>query len=159
MEAATTWVFKAGDGATPPALTGRTAEQAVLRRCLAGVSHGEAPPHNVVLLGPRGNGKTALLGWFQQACAENEPDVEVLSLTPSALPDRAALVEALAPRRRLAKLLPRKIGVASNGAAEWTRGDGPRDLAAARLPAVAAVRWSCCSTKHTRCLSTPAPPS
>lgn len=52
MEAATTWVFKAGDGAMPPALTGRTAEQAVLRRCLAGVSHGEAPPHNVVLLGP-----------------------------------------------------------------------------------------------------------
>ena len=133
MEAATTWVFKAGDGAMPPALTGRTAEQAVLRRCLVGVSHGEAPPHNVVLLGPRGNGKTALLGWFQQACAENEPDVEVLSLTPSALPDRAALVDALAPRRRLAKLLPRKIGVASNGAAEWYRGDGPRDLAAALI--------------------------
>ena len=133
MKAATTWVFKAGDGAMPPALTGRTAEQAVLRRCLAGVSHGEAPPHNVVLLGPRGKGKTALLGWFQQACAENEPEVDVLSLTPSALPDRAALVEALAPRRRLAKFLPRKIGVASNGAAEWARDNGPRDLAAALI--------------------------
>ena len=133
MKAATTWVFKAGDGATPPALTGRTAEQAVLRRCLAGLSHGEAPPHNVVLLGPRGNGKTALLGWFQQACAGNEPGVEVLSLTPSTLADWAALVDALAPRRRLAKLLPRKIGAMSNGTAEWTRDNGPRDLAAALI--------------------------
>ena len=131
MEPATTWVFRAGDGATPPALTGRTAEQAVLRRCLAGVSNGEAPPHNVVLLGPRGNGKTALLRWFQQACAEHEPSVDVLSLTPSVLPDVSALADALAPRRRLAKLLPRKIGIASIGTAEWMRSNGPRDLAAA----------------------------
>ena len=133
MEAATTWVFKAGDGAMPPALTGRTAEQAVLRRCLAGVSQGEAPPHNVVLLGPRGNGKTALLRWFQHACAENEPAVEVLSLTPSALPDDLALADALAPRRLLAKLLPRKIGISSIGTAEWTRSNGPRDLATALI--------------------------
>ena len=131
MEPATTWVFRAGDGATPPALTGRTAEQAVLRRCLAGVSNGEAPPHNVVLLGPRGNGKTALLRWFQQACVEHEPSVDVLSLTPSVLPDVSALADALAPRRRLAKLLPRKIGIASIGTAEWMRSNGPRDLTAA----------------------------
>ena len=130
MELAT-WVFKAGDGAMPPALTGRTAEQAVLRRCLAGVSNGEAPPHNVVLLGPRGNGKTVLLRWFQDACAQSEPAVDVLSLTPSALPDSAALLHALAPHRGIAKLLPSKIGIASIGSAEWARRNGPRNLAAA----------------------------
>ena len=125
------WVFRAGDGATPPALTGRSAEQAVLRRCLAGLGNGEAPPHNVVLLGPRGNGKTALLRWFQHACAKNEPAIDVVSLAPSALPNQRTLVDALAPRRRLAKLLPRKIGIASLGSAEWTRPNGRSDLAAA----------------------------
>ena len=131
METATTWVFKAGSGAAPPALTGREDEQAVLRRCLAGVSNGEAPPHDVVLLGPRGNGKTALLRWFESACAQNRPGVDVAWLTPSALPDPSALLDALAPGRWLAKLLPRKIGVASIGAAEWTPPNGARDLAAA----------------------------
>ena len=130
MESAT-WVFKAGDGAMPPALTGRTAEQAVLRRCLVGLGNGEAPPHNVVLVGPRGNGKTVLLRWFQDACAKSEPAVDVLWLTPSALPDPAGLLHALAPRRGIAKLLPRKIGIASNGSAEWARSNGPRDLAEA----------------------------
>ena len=131
MDVATTWVFKAGDGAMPPALTGRTAEQTVLLRCFAGVSNGEAPPHNVVLIGPRGNGKTVLLRWFQDACAKNDPPVDVLSLTPSALPDLAALLHVLAPHRGIAKLLPRKIGIASIGSAECARPNGRRDLAAA----------------------------
>ena len=96
----------------------------MLRRCLAGASNGEAPPHNVVLLGPRGNGKTVLLGWFQGACAKNDPAVDVLSLTPSALPDPAALLHVLAPHRGIAKLLPRKIGIASIGSAEWARPNG-----------------------------------
>ena len=131
MESATTWVFKAGDGATPPALTGRTTEQAVFGRCLAGLSNGEAPPHNIVLVGPRGNGKTVLLRWFQRACAEHEPSVDVASLTPSALSGPASLVDALAPRRGLAKLLPRKVGIASIGSAEWTPSNSARDLVAA----------------------------
>ena len=131
METATTWVFKAGDGAMPPALTGRTTEQSVLRRCLVGVSNGEAPPHNVVLVGPRGNGKTTLLYWFQRACSESKPAVDVLSLTPSTLPSPAALSNALAPPRGLAKLLPHKVGIASVGSAEWERANGPRDLVAA----------------------------
>ena len=128
MASETTWVFQAGDGATPPALTGRTSQQDVLRRCLAGLGGGEAPPHNVVLLGPRGNGKTALLRWFREACAAHKPKVAVRSLTPSALPNRAALADALAPRRGIAKLLPRKVGIASVGSAEWTSSSGPRDL-------------------------------
>ena len=128
MQAAT-WVFKAGDGAMPPALTGRTIEQAVLRRCLTGVSRGEAPPHNVVLLGPRGNGKTALLRWFENACKRHEPVVDVASLTPSAARDPAALLDALAPRRWPAKMLPRKVGIATIGSAEWTRPNGMRNLA------------------------------
>ena len=128
MATATTWVFQAGDGATPPALTGRTPQQDVLLRCLEGLAGGEAPPHNVVLLGPRGNGKTALLRWFREACAAHALKVEVRSLTPSALPNRAALADAIAPRRGIAKLLPHKIGIASVGSAEWNLPSSRRDL-------------------------------
>ena len=123
MESTAKWVFTPGDGASPPALTGRTAEQAVLNRCLGGLLEGVPPPHNVALVGPRGNGKTVLLNWFKQSCMRRKGAVDVVSLVPTAIPDRKRLVEALLPRRSLAKLLPKKVGVASVGTAEW------RDLA------------------------------
>lgn len=79
-------LFAPGDGAPPPALTGRGARQAVLSRC------GSAPPHNVVLLGPRGNGKTTLLHWLKAAGAD-APSLEVLP--PREIPAHAALINAL----------------------------------------------------------------
>ena len=124
-------VFTPGDGIAPPALTGRTSEQAVLSRCLDDLRRNAAPPHNVVLTGPRGNGKTVLLRWFQHACAQNEPAVDATWLTPSTVPNQRALLDALVPRRRLAKLLPRKIGIASIGSAEWASPNGRSDLAGA----------------------------
>ena len=57
-------LFHPGTGQSPPVLAGRGAQQAVLSRCLADLVAGASPPHDVVLLGPRGNGKTALLKWF-----------------------------------------------------------------------------------------------
>ena len=131
MESDAQRVFVAGSGAAPPALTGRAAEQAVLSRCLADLSHDVAPPHDIVLVGPRGNGKTVLLHWFQHACAQSKPAVEVVWLTPSALPNQAALSDALASRRWLAKLLPRKVGIAAVGSAEWAPAGGCRGLAEA----------------------------
>ena len=129
MSAVETHIFKPGDGALPPALTGRDAEQGVLRRCLADLVAGAAPPHNVVLIGPRGNGKTALLNWFRSACGQADRRVDVVALTPPEVPNEARLVNALA-RRRLASWLPRKVGVASVGSAEWQRDDvGQQSLA------------------------------
>ena len=131
MESNPQRVFVAGNGAAPPALTGRTTEQAVLSRCLADLRSNSAPPHDVVLVGPRGNGKTVLLRWFEHACARSKPAVDVAWLTPSAVPNQPALLDALAPRRRLAKLLPRKVGIASIGSAEWASPNGRNDLAGA----------------------------
>ena len=128
MKSNTHRLFTPGDGATPPALTGRASEQAVLSRCLGNLRHNAAPPHNVVLVGPRGNGKTVLLRWFQHACAESKPAVDAVWLTPSALATQPALFDALAPRGRLAKLLPRKIGIASVGSAEWVSPSARRNL-------------------------------
>ena len=120
MNASLPRLFVPGDGALPPVLAGRSAEQAVLRRCLDDLARGAAPPHNVVLVGPRGNGKTALLNWFKAACGESASGVDVLGLTPGEIADAEGLVDAVAPRRGLAKLLPRKVGVASVGSAEWS---------------------------------------
>lgn len=123
-------LFAPGTGATPPALTGRAQEQSVLSRCLTALASGTAPPHDVVLVGPRGNGKTVLLNWFAQACRNTSKRVDALALTPADLEDRQALADALAPRRALAKLLPRKVAIAAVGSAEWTP-SGPRSIAGA----------------------------
>ena len=119
MKAAVSRVFSPGTGATPPALTGREREQAVLTQCLADLLDGASPPHDVVLIGPRGNGKTVLLNWFERACRDHEADVDVAALTPNDIPSRDELVELLSPPSSMAKLLPRKVGVAAVGSVEW----------------------------------------
>ena len=125
-------LFRPGAGAVPPALTGRDGQQAVLSRCLEDLVGGSAPPHDVVLLGPRGNGKTALLHWFRAACGT--ASVDVVALTPQRIPNHEALVAALAPRRGIAKWLPRKVGVGSLGSAErHLEGAAHKDLTQALM--------------------------
>ncbi|MDE0218849.1 MAG: ATP-binding protein [Spirochaetaceae bacterium] len=124
MKAVQQRLFTPGDGATPPALTGREREEAVLTRCLADLLGGRAPPHNVALTGPRGTGKTVLLNWFERTCRDHEPDVDVVKLTPADVPTPDALIEVLAPPSGIAKLLPRKLGVAAVGSVEWAPPSG-----------------------------------
>ena len=96
--------------------------------CLADLTRGESPPHDVVLIGPRGNGKTALLRWFERTCRESRRKVDVVRVTPADIPDRATMLGRLAPPAGLAKLLPRRIGVSAVASAEWTAGGAPPNL-------------------------------
>ena len=98
MKAAEQRAFTPGDGATPPALTGREREEAVLTQCLADLLGGGSPPHNVVLTGPRGTGKTVLLNWFERVCRDRETQVDVIALTPDDIPTGEALIDVLSPR-------------------------------------------------------------
>ena len=118
MKATAHRLFTPGTGAAPPALTGREREQAVLRQCLADLLGGDAPPHDVALMGPRGNGKTVLLNWFEGACRE-AGRMDVARLSPSRTRTGQALVDALLPATVIRKILPRKLGVAGIGQAEW----------------------------------------
>ena len=69
----------------------------MLTQCLADVLGGASPPHDVALMGPRGNGKTVLLNWFKRACRDHEADVDVVAtLTPSDVPTPNALLDLLA---------------------------------------------------------------
>jgi len=111
-------VFAPGAGAAPPALTGRERQQAVLSQCLADLLGGDAPPHDVALIGPRGNGKTVLLNWFDRACRETGR-IDVARLLPSRIGTGQAVADALLPVSVIRKILPRKLGVAGVGHAEW----------------------------------------
>ncbi len=119
MKAPARRVFTPGTGAAPPALTGRETEQSVLGQCLADLLGGASPPHDVALVGPRGNGKTVLLNWFKRACRDHATAVDVAALTPSDVPTREALIDVLVPPSGIAKLLPRKVGVTAVGSVEW----------------------------------------
>ena len=119
MEAAEKRLFTPGTGAIPPTLAGREREQAVLSLCLADLTGGKSPPHDLVLLGPRGAGKTALLNWFERTCRESATKVDVAAIASADIPNRSALLAELAPPTGVAKLLPRKIGVAALASAEW----------------------------------------
>ena len=134
MKGAAQRVFTPGTGAVPPALTGREREQAVLSLCLADLLGGVSPPHDVALVGPRGTGKTVLLNWFKRTCRDRAPDVDVAALTPNDIPTQEALLDVLAPPSAMAKLLPRKVGVAAVGSVEWGQPSGAmRNLQAALI--------------------------
>ena len=125
-------VFTPGSGAVPPTLAGREREESVFRSCLADLAGGQAPPHDVALIGPRGNGKTALLNWFERECRANG-GVDVVRLTPSSARTGKALGEALLPTAGLRRLLPGKWGVAGIGTAEWSTAAPSEQLLTERL--------------------------
>ena len=64
--------FRPGAGGLPPYLAGRAAEQAALDSLFGGLRKKAAPGGFVVLYGPPGNGKTALLAWAQQQVGADE---------------------------------------------------------------------------------------
>ena len=131
MNPASPRLFTPGDGAAPPAMAGRKEHQAVLSLCLADLVAGQSPPHNMVLIGPRGNGKTTLLNWFKRECRRS--NVDAVASTPRDMADVPMLIAELAPPSRLMRLLPRKVGVATFGSTEWEAPAGAPVSPARRL--------------------------
>ena len=89
--------FRPGPGRLPPYLAGREREQQLFRSRLALLDRGEAPPSEIILYGPRGNGKTALLAWIQEVAAPSYA-VDVIRLTPSNIRTGLQLAERLLPK-------------------------------------------------------------
>ena len=70
--------FVPGQGLIPPYLAGREAEQSLLARLLDVIAEGSAPEADVILYGPRGNGKTVLLEWtLREARRKNIATVDL----------------------------------------------------------------------------------
>ena len=83
-------LFKPGTGTRPPTLAGRDTEKEFASDVLLGpLADGHDPAADLVLFGPRGNGKTVLLKDLERRAGG--AGVGVLSLTPRALKTPAAL--------------------------------------------------------------------
>ena len=97
--------FVPGRGQLPPCLAGRSVEQNALFGLLAYLNVGRGSPRDVVLSGPRGNGKTVLLRWFQGEI-EATDKVDTVWLTPSDIGSLDELATLLAPPRTFRSLRP-----------------------------------------------------
>ena len=76
--------FKPGSGQAPPLLAGRDGVKHKINELLAALNEPAGVPSDGVLYGPRGNGKTALLGWLKNHCTPPAPQhTMVLRITPS----------------------------------------------------------------------------
>ena len=45
----------------------------------------------MVLIDPRGNGKTALLNWFERTCRKSATKVDMAAISAADIPNRSAL--------------------------------------------------------------------
>ena len=99
--------FRPGPGGPPPYLAGREAEQALFRNLIADLADGLAPASEVILWGPRGNGKTALLCWLEDEAAKMRR-LDVLWVTPSAIPEVSELIGRILPWWK--RLTPTALG-------------------------------------------------
>ena len=122
-------LFRPGWGMLPPYLAGRDSQQYELKQALACRQTGVSPASGKVLIGPRGNGKTALLRWFKQEIERVEPGIDVVWLTPDKIPDLDALATELAPPERFQSLLPDTLSLSLGvGKLGWELGGRPASL-------------------------------
>ena len=119
--------FRPGEGSTPPHLAGREEEKSAASQMLDVMEIGEPPPANLILYGPRGNGKTCLLTWI--ATEAKRRKFEILDTSAAEIESVGELVGELAPRGILSMLRNARISVAGVSAgADMKRQDGETSL-------------------------------
>ncbi len=76
-------LFHPGDGRIPPYLAGRGQEQEHFQDCVDLLMRKSPPDQNMIIYGPRGNGKTSLLRHLQkQTLKQTDNKMEILWVTP-----------------------------------------------------------------------------
>ena len=122
--------FVPGRGALPPYLAGREAEQREMWKLCHYVEARRGAPRDIVLSGPRGNGKTVLMRWFQREIEALDGKIDVLWRTPSDFPDIDSLATTLVPPGRFKSLLPDTLSLSIGiGRLGWDLGGNPGTLA------------------------------
>ena len=102
--------FRPGPGGLPPFLAGRESEQALFESLLALLDRRGAPPSEIILYGPRGNGKTALLAWMEQEVG-SVAGVDALKITPSEFDTGTEIAEILLSESRSDTARPAEFAV------------------------------------------------
>ncbi len=94
-------LFRPGDGGVPPYLAGRQREQEYFHNCVQYLMSNDAPAQNMILYGPRGNGKTALLGYLQKETLRKEGSkLDIQWATPGRMETPAEFDNTLAGEKR-----------------------------------------------------------
>ena len=122
--------FRPGHGGAPPYLAGREPEQALFREVMDDLRSGAPVSRSLVLYGPRGNGKTALLAWVERE-AESDAGLDAHWLVGSEIPAPADFVARLGLGSWLRKIAPESVSVAGIGVSLRGGGDRPLLLAEA----------------------------
>ena len=88
------------------------------------LEHGRGAPRDAIVVGPRGNGKTVLLRWFQREIEAGETNIDMVRLTPSDIRSLDSLATELVPPRRFASLRPESLSFSVGiGRLGWKLGD------------------------------------
>ena len=85
--------FVPGRGKVPPYLAGRASHQRIGRDFLDSIQTRISPESDLVLYGPRGTGKTAMLGWLEAAARQR--NIDVVSLASADIKTNEELVARL----------------------------------------------------------------
>ena len=122
--------FQPGTGGLPPYLAGREEEQSLFRSHFEVLRRGRSAPAEILLYGPRGNGKTALLAWAERE-VEGDEGLDAHWLVGSDIPAPADFVSLLDLGSWLRKIAPESVSVAGVGVSLRRGGDRPIRLAEA----------------------------
>ena len=89
-------LFTPGAGGVPPYLAGRKGEQAYFQACVKSLKNRRPISRDLILYGPRGNGKTALLRYLQQETHQQDAsNPDILWTTPGMLDNPGKLVDLI----------------------------------------------------------------
>ena len=130
-------LFTPGAGGMPRHIAGRGREMQVLGRILRALMHGAVPPHDAVLHGPRGLGKTVVLSWLaKSARGANVRVIDTVANYISTLGDLYAetLARPVADERTQASEDSGRIGTRATHAAA-------ADSQAQRFPGARQLEW------------------
>ena len=130
--------FQPGTGRPPPYLAGREEEQSLFRSHFEALRRGRSAPAEILLYGPRGNGKTALLRWAKRE-VEADDGLDVHWLVGSDIPAPADFVNLLDLGSWLRKIAPENVSFAGVGVS-LRRGDDRPPLLAEALEARAKAK-------------------
>ena len=122
--------FRPGTGRRPPYLAGREEEQSLFRSHFDALRRGESAPAEILVYGPRGNGKTSLLRWAKRE-AESDDGLDAHWLVGSNIPAPADFVARLGLGSWLRKIAPESVSIGGVGVSLRGGEDRPLLLAEA----------------------------
>ncbi len=95
------YLFKPGAGVVPPYLAGRQEEQEYFGQCVKALKNRKPVSQDLIIYGPRGNGKTALLSYLQKQTLRKEgKKLDIQWVTPGRMETPAEFDNTLTGKKR-----------------------------------------------------------